>query len=258
LFYCVKGKGLKGPFSTLLIRSVITLIVFCLSFGAASAAPGLSIELGAGTEGVSTGIQIMVLLTVLSVAPSILLMTTSFVRFVIVFGMLRTALGLGQLPPTQVLIGLSLILTFVVMQPTFQRINDDALQPLLSREINEIEFLDKAKKPLRDFMLAQTSETEIGMALKVSNRPQPETVDELPSEVLIMSFMLSELKKAFQIGFMLFLPFVVIDMISATALVSIGLMFLPPTTISMPFKVVLFILIDGWSILSEGLVRGFN
>jgi flagellar biosynthesis protein FliP len=230
-----------------------------MSFDAASAAsPGLSIELGAGTEGVSTGIQIMVLLTVLSVAPSILLMTTSFVRFVIVFGMLRTALGLGQLPPTQVLVGLSLILTFVVMQPTFKQINDTALQPLLSQEINEIEFLDRAKKPLRSFMLAQTSEAEIGMALKVSNRPQPESVDELPSEVLIMSFMLSELKKAFQIGFMLFLPFVIIDMISATALVSIGLMFLPPTTISMPFKVVLFILIDGWSILSEGLVRGFN
>jgi flagellar biosynthesis protein FliP len=230
-----------------------------MSFDTASAAsPGLSIELGAGTEGVSTGIQIMVLLTVLSVAPSILLMTTSFVRFVIVFGMLRTALGLGQLPPTQVLVGLSLILTFVVMQPTFKQINDTALQPLLSQEINEIEFLDRAKKPLRSFMLSQTSEAEIGMALKVSNRPQPESADELPSEVLIMSFMLSELKKAFQIGFMLFLPFVVIDMISATALVSIGLMFLPPTTISMPFKVVLFILIDGWSILSEGLVRGFN
>ena len=241
-----------------MLRFTLPALIFITSFSAASAAPGVSLQLGDGAEGVSSGIQILILLTVLSVAPSILLMTTSFVRFVIVFGMLRTAMGVGQLPPTQVLIGLSLILTFVVMQPTFKEINDKALQPLLNQEINEIQFIDEAKKPLRAFMLAQTSEEEIRMALKVSNLGQPESADDLPSQVLIMGFMLSELKKAFQIGFMLFLPFVVIDMISATALVSIGLMFLPPTTISLPFKVVLFVLIDGWSILSEGLVRGFN
>jgi len=240
-----------------LLKFLCLALIFANSFSAASAAPGLSLELG-GTEGTSTGIQILVLLTVLSVAPSILLMTTSFVRFVIVFGMLRTAMGLGQLPPTQVLIGLSLILTFVVMQPTFQEINDRALQPLLNQEINELQFIDEAKKPLRTFMFAQTSEAEIAMAIKVTGIEQPKTAEDLPSQVLIMGFMLSELKKAFQIGFMLFLPFVVIDMISATALVSIGLMFLPPTTISMPFKIILFVLIDGWSILSEGLVKGFN
>lgn len=239
-------------------RFLLSALILITSISAASAAPGVSLELGAGSEGVSSGIQILVLLTVLSVAPSILLMTTSFVRFVIVFGMLRTAMGLGQLPPTQVLIGLSLILTFVVMQPTFTEINDKALQPLLNQEINELQFIDEAKKPLRTFMLAQTSEAEMAMAIKVSGMEQPENIDDLPSQILIMGFMLSELKKAFQIGFMLFLPFVVIDMISATALVSIGLMFLPPTTISMPFKVVLFVLIDGWSILSEGLVKGFN
>lgn len=239
-------------------RLLLLALIFLTSLAKASAAPGVTLELGAGSEGVSTGIQILVLLTVLSVAPSILLMTTSFVRFAVVFGMLRTALGLGQLPPTQVLIGLSLILTFVVMQPTFSEINDVALQPLLKREINEIQFLENVKQPLRKFMFAQTSENEISMALRVSNMEQPDSPDNLPSQILIMGFMLSELKKAFQIGFMLFLPFVVIDMISATALVSIGLMFLPPTTISLPFKIVLFVLIDGWSILSEGLIRGFN
>lgn len=239
-------------------RLLLPALILISSFSAATAAPGISLELGAGTEGVSSGIQILVLLTVLSVAPSILLMTTSFVRFIIVFGMLRTAMGLGQLPPTQVLIGLSLILTFVVMQPTFKEINDHALQPLLDQEINEIQFIEEAKKPLRTFMLAQTSEAEMAMAMKVSGIERPDKAEDLPSQILIMGFMLSELKKAFQIGFMLFLPFVVIDMISATALVSIGLMFLPPTTISLPFKVVLFVLIDGWSILSEGLVKGFN
>jgi flagellar biosynthetic protein FliP len=238
----------------------VLLLLASIFFGtlAASAAPGISIDLGSGAQGTSSGIQILVLLTILSVAPSILLMTTSFVRFVIVFGMLRNALGLGQLPPTQILVGLSLILTFVVMQPTFTQINDQALQPFINSEIDEKMFVQKSGDALKAFMLKQLKEHDIKMTLKIANLEQPEKPEDLPFHITTVAFMLSELKKAFQIGFMLFLPFMIIDMVVGSALVSVGLMFLPPTTISLPFKVVLFVLIDGWNIISEGLVRGFN
>jgi len=233
--------------------------LFFTSILSANAAPGISIDLGQGSEGVSSGIQILILLTILSVAPSILLMTTCFVRFIIVFGMLRTAMGLGQLPPTQILVGLSLILTFIVMQPTFTKINDTALQPFINSQIDEKAFIDRAYTPLAEFMSTQTSDQDIEMTLKLANlKERPESLEAMPKHILVAAFMLSELRKAFQIGFMLFLPFVIIDMIAASALVSVGLMFLPPTTISLPFKIVLFILIDGWVILSEGLVNSIQ
>lgn len=221
------------------------------------AAPGISLSLGEGAEGVGTGVQILIMLTILSVAPSIFLMTTSFVRFVIVFGMLRTAMGLGQLPPTQVLVGLSLILTFMVMQPTFDRINNEALQPFMQQKIDEQVFFKKAYTPLQEFMARQTDSNDIALALRIADIEQPENIADLPPHIMIVSFILSELTKAFKIGFMIFMPFIVIDMIVASALVSIGLMFLPPTTISLPFKIVLFVLIDGWALLSEGLMKGF-
>lgn len=237
---------------------LIIVLALSLICQAAHAAPGISLDLGAGSQGVSSGLQILILLTILSVAPSILLMTTSFVRFIIVFGMLRTALGLGQLPPTQVLIGLSLILTFVVMNPTFTKINDEALQPFIKQEINEKEFMTKLTGPLNKFMLDQTGEKELELAFRLTELNKPKNMQDMPLHISIFAFMLSELKKGFQIGFMIFLPFIVIDMIVASALVSVGLMFLPPATLSLPFKIVLFILIDGWNILSEGLVLSFR
>ena len=231
--------------------------IFICSTLAAKAAPGLNISFGDEPQGVGLGIQILVLLTILSIAPSILLLTTSFIRFVVVFGLLRQALGLGSLPPTQVLVGLSIILTFMVMNPYFKRINDEALQPFLTRQIDERTFFTKAIDPLEEFMLTQTPDTELKLAIKVAHMDQPKEPKDLPTHVLMVAFILSELKKAFQIGFVLFLPFIVIDMISASALVSIGLMFLPPATISLPFKIVLFILVDGWNIISENLVESF-
>lgn len=238
---------------------LISKILLFASFLSVSAAPGISLDLGQGSNGVSNGIQILILLTVLSVAPSILLMTTCFVRFVIVFGMLRTAMGLGQLPPTQILIGLSLILTFMVMQPSFQEINNKALQPFIRQEIDDKQFFDRAYQPLAKFMSSQISTKDLEMTLKLANLEEaPSSLATTPKHIMLVAFMLSELRKAFQIGFMLFLPFVIIDMIAASALVSVGLMFLPPTTISLPFKVVLFILIDGWAILSEGLVKSIQ
>ena len=245
--------------SKIFTKLSFSILLLATSVLAVQAAPGISIDLGQGSEGVSSGIQIMVLLTILSVAPSILLMSTCFVRFVIVFGMLRTAMGLGQLPPTQILIGLSLILTFMVMQPTFTQINDTALQPFIKQQIDEKQFVEKAFRPLAEFMAAQTSQKDFEMTLKLANLTEkPDSYETTPKHILLAAFMLGELRKAFQIGFMLFLPFVIIDMIAASALVSVGLMFLPPTTISLPFKVVLFILIDGWAILSEGLVKSIQ
>ncbi len=209
-----------------------------------------------GITGVPMGLQLLILLTILSVAPSILLMTTCFVRFIIVFGMLRTALGVGQLPPTQILVGLALILTFIVMQPTFSDINNGAIKPFIAQQIDEQVFLEKAINPLRKFMIGQTGEKELTMAFRIAEIDRPDQVKETPVHILAFAYMMSELRKAFQIGFMIYLPFVIIDMVVATAIVSIGLMFLPPTTISLPFKLVLFVLIDGWSIISEGLIRG--
>lgn len=235
----------------------LALLTLALIPQAAMAATGISLNLGDDAQGVSVGIQILILLTILSVAPSIMLMTTSFVRFVIVFGMLRTAMGLGQLPPTQVLIGLSLILTFMVMQPTFNQINQEAIQPFVQQKIDEKVFMTKAFTPLKNFMARQTDTPELELAMRVADIDRPESFDDLPPHVMVVAFILSELKKAFKIGFMIFMPFIVIDMIVASALVSIGLMFLPPTTISLPFKIVLFVLIDGWALLSEGLMKGF-
>lgn len=231
--------------------------ILLITMQAAHAVPGVSLNLGEDSRGVAVGVQLLVLLTILSVAPSILLMTTSFVRFIIVFGMLRTAMGIGQLPPTQVLVGLSLILTFMVMQPTFTRINTEALEPFMTQQIDEKEFFVKAFDPLKEFMIKQTDEAELRLAVTTADIEQPKTIQDIPPHLIVVAFMLSELKKSFQIGFMIFLPFIIIDMIVASALVSVGLMFLPPTTIALPFKVILFVLIDGWAILSQGLVQGF-
>ena len=242
-----------------LLNFKIAIILALISLTSVQAAPGINIDLGQGPEGVSSGIQILVLLTILSVAPSILLMSTCFVRFVIVFSMLRTAMGLGQLPPTQILVGLSLILTFMVMQPTFNEINNAALQPFIKQQIDEKQFIEKAFNPLAKFMAAQTSEADLELTFRLAQLDEkPESLEETPKHLMMVAFILGELRRAFQIGFMLFLPFVIIDMIAASALVSVGLMFLPPTTISLPFKVVLFILIDGWAILSEGLVNSIQ
>jgi flagellar biosynthetic protein FliP len=251
---------MHSPFAGRLLFKVILPFFICgiICIAPVQAANALSIQIGDSGQSLSTGLQILVLMTVLSVAPSILLMTTSFIRFIVVFGMLRLALGLGQLPPTQVLIGLALILTFMVMKPTFTEINDTALQPFLAQEIDEKQFFKRTMGPLKDFMLTQTSDEQLKLSFKIANLEQVDSTDDLPTHVLMVAYMLGELKKAFQIGFTLFLPFVVIDMIAASALVSIGLMFLPPATIALPFKVVLFILVDGWNLITENLVSSFT
>lgn len=239
------------------------LLLACLLQGE----PGYSIGLPTITLGVadadspqqvSTALQLLLVLTILSVAPAILLMTTCFTRIAIVLGFVRQAMGTQNMPPTQVILGLSLFLSFFVMSPTFTQINQEALQPYLNEELSQTEALEKAIGPMREFMFSQVREEELTLLTEISLGIEPEDQDDIPTLTLIPAFMLSELKRAFQMGFMIFIPFLVIDMVVASILMSMGMMMLPPVIISMPFKLLLFVLVDGWSLVVGSLVKSFT
>ena len=212
-------------------------------------------------ENFSAALQIIVLLTVLSLAPSILLMMTSFTRIIIVLSLLRQALGTQQLPPNQVLIGLSLFMTFLVMAPTYQRINDEALRPYLDGQIEQPEALDRAVVPIREFMINQImqagNEGDVDLFHSFGGNPPPATWGEVSTTTLIPAFMLSELKTAFLMGFKVYLPFLIIDMVISSVLISMGMMMLPPVLISLPFKLLLFVLVDGWRLITTALMSSF-
>jgi len=223
------------------------------------AAPSVTISLGSGSEPerVSVLLEILFLLTVLSLAPAILLLMTSFTRIIVVFSFLRHALSTQQLPPNQVLVGLALFLTFFVMTPVWQEVNTNALEPYLAREIPQQEALDRALKPLRQFMLRQTREPDLAVFLKAAQLQRPHKPEEVPTRVLLPAFVISELKTAFQIGFLIYIPFLIIDMVVASVLLSMGMMMLPPVMISLPFKLLLFVLVDGWTLLVGSLLKSF-
>ncbi|KKB38964.1 flagellar type III secretion system pore protein FliP [Bacillus thermotolerans] len=208
-------------------------------------------------ENVSTSVKLLLLLTVLSLAPSILILMTSFTRIVIVLSFVRSALGTQQTPPTQVLIGLSLFLTFFIMAPVFQQINDEALTPLFNEEINLEEAYDRASLPLKDFMSEHTRQKDLELFLNYSGAERPASIEDIPLTSLVPAFALSEIKTAFQIGFMIFIPFLVIDMVVASVLMSMGMMMLPPVMISLPFKILLFVLVDGWYLVIQSLLQSF-
>jgi flagellar biosynthetic protein FliP len=207
---------------------------------------------------VAVALQILFLVTVLALAPSILVMMTSFVRLIIVFSFLRRALGTQTMPPDQIMVGLALFLTIFIMMPVFSEINDRALQPYMAEQIGWNEALKRAGKPVRAFMLRQVNEKDVALFVRISKSPLPRNVDDLPYEVIIPAFITSELKTAFIIGFLLYIPFLVIDMIVASILLSMGMMMLPPVMISLPFKIVLFVLIDGWHLLVRQMVLSFH
>lgn len=238
---------------------VTGVLVWTGSAWAQTAAPLLSLDLdtSAGPDKLAVVVQLFLLMTVLSLAPSILIMLTSFARIVIVFSLLRQALGTNQLPPNQVVIGLALFLTFYVMAPVWHQVNTDALQPLLAKEIDQQQALDKALIPIRGFMLSQTREKDLALLVNVAKLPRPANADEVPTTVLIPSFIISELKTAFQIGFMLYVPFLIIDMVVASVLLSMGMMMLPPIMVSLPFKLMIFVLADGWHLIAGSLVNSF-
>ncbi|MGD9225504.1 MAG: flagellar type III secretion system pore protein FliP [Desulfobacterales bacterium] len=202
-------------------------------------------------------LQIFVLMTILSLAPAILIMLTSFTRIVIVLSLLRRALGTMQAPPNQVLIGLALFLTFFIMTPVWHNINQNALQPYLDDKIGQQQAFQNAAEPLREFMFKQTREKDLALFVGIAKVERPKDVDDIPISVLIPSFIISEVKTAFQIGLMLYVPFLIIDMVVASVLLSMGMMMLPPIMISLPFKLMLFVLADGWNLLVGSLVRSF-
>jgi flagellar biosynthesis protein FliP len=226
-----------------------------------AAAQELSLDLGNGEEGGSvTGriIQMIALLTVLSLAPSILVMVTSFTRIVIVLSFVRTAMGVQQTPPNQVLVSLALFLTFFVMMPTLEQAYDQGIKPLIDGEISESEAFDKAVDPVRRFMMEHVREQDLMLFADMAEVPDEELRTEAPLRVLIPAFMVSELRRAFEIGFLIFVPFLIIDMVVASVLMSMGMMMLPPIIISLPFKIIFFVLVDGWYLVVGSLVRSFG
>jgi flagellar biosynthetic protein FliP len=226
-----------------------------------AAAQALSLDLGNGDEGGSvTGriIQMIALLTVLSLAPSILVMVTSFTRIVIVLSFVRTAMGVQQTPPNQVLVSLALFLTFFVMMPTLEQSYDQGIKPLIDGEISEMEAFDKAVEPVRGFMMSHVREQDLMLFADMAEVPDEELRTETPLRVLIPAFMVSELRRAFEIGFLIFVPFLIIDMVVASVLMSMGMMMLPPIIISLPFKIIFFVLVDGWYLVVGSLVRSFG
>ncbi len=205
-----------------------------------------------------SSIQILILLTILTLAPAILILMTSFTRLIIVFSFLRQALGTQQMPPNQLLVGMSLFLTFFIMQPVFEKINTEALQPYVNGQLPQDAAMEKALVPLRKFMFSQTRAADLELFLKLSKVNSPKTRADVPTVVLIPAFVISELKTAFQIGFIIYLPFLVIDMIVASVLMALGMMMLPPVVISLPFKIMIFVLVDGWSLIVGSMVKSFG
>ena len=215
------------------------------------------IEPAATPKDVALSLQILFLLTILTLAPSIILMMTSFTRVFIVLDFIKRALSLQQTPPTQVIAGLSLFLTAFIMAPTLSEMNVAALQPYLNGQINNEQFFNQGVGPLREFMFRQTREKDVALFIQLANLEMPNTKDEVPTYCLIPAFMISELKRAFEIGVYIFIPFIVIDMIIASILMAMGMIMLPPVMISLPFKLILFVLVDGWNLIAYELVRSY-
>ena len=221
-------------------------------------AQALNINLGTGAGLTERVVQLMGLLTVLSLAPSIVIMTTSFVRIVVVLSLLRTAIGLQQSPPNAVIISLALFLTAIVMGPTFQQSYDDGIKPLLNQEMELPAAFDAAAGPVKTFMLKQVGQDDLALFVRLSKIPTPKAAADIPIRVVTPAFMISELKRSFEIGFLLFIPFLVIDLVVASVLMSMGMMMLPPSVVSLPFKLIFFVLVDGWRLVAASLVESFQ
>lgn len=240
-----------------LFLTVFALFVF-FAFPAQAQNLSLNLNGGEGASGPSQIVQMVALITVLSLAPSILMMVTSFVRIVVSLSLLRTALGLQQTPPNTVLISLALFLTFFIMAPTFQKAYEDGVSPYMEQKIEEKEAFEKSVKPFHDFMMRYTRDKDLRLFADIAKLPADTKAEAVPLQVLIPSFMISELRRAFEIGFLLFLPFLIIDMVVASVLMAMGMMMLPPSVISLPFKVIFFVLMDGWFMVVGSLVKSYG
>ena len=238
------------------LSAIVTLA--SLAFPIAAAAQALNIDLGTGAGLTERVVQLIGLMTVLSLAPSIVIMTTSFVRIVVVLSLLRTALGLQQSPPNAVIVSLALFLTAIVMGPTLQRSYDEGIKPLMDQQMELPAAFDAAGGPVKQFMLTQVDQEDLALFIRLSKIPRPATAVETPLRVVTPAFMISELKRAFEIGFLLFVPFLVIDLVVASVLMSMGMMMLPPVVVSLPFKLIFFVLVDGWRLVCGSLVESFQ
>ncbi len=254
-------KSIGGKSAILLFLAIFCAMVpnMATAQTAASALPLISVDVDQNADSGKMGVvlQIFLLLTVLSLAPSILVMVTSFTRIAIVLSLLRQAIGSNQLPPNQIIIGLSLFLTFFIMAPVWQTVHQEAVKPYLADEISAQDALEKALVPVRKFMSRQTREKDLALMVNVAQMERPKNIEEVPFHVLVPSFIISELKTAFQIGFMLYVPFLIIDMVVASVLLSMGMMMLPPVMVSLPFKLMIFVLTDGWYLIVGSLVKSF-
>ncbi len=249
----VNGKDLRQAALLSLGVTIASLIV-----PAAALAQAVNIDLGTGAGLTERVVQLIGLMTVLSLAPSIVIMTTSFVRITVVLSLLRTALGLQQSPPNAVLISLALFLTAIVMGPTLQRSYDEGVRPLLDKQMELPQAFEAAGEPVKGFMLSQVDKGDLALFVRLSRIEKPATLQDTPIRVVTPAFMISELKRAFEIGFLLFVPFLVIDLVVASVLMSMGMMMLPPVVVSLPFKLIFFVLVDGWRLVAGSLVESFH
>ena len=250
----------KKSITAALLLAVASLILASSAAAEPLALPTVSVGVGKVTKpaDVAVVLQIFFVMTVISLAPSLLMMTTSFTRIVVVLSFLRSALGTQQAPSNQIVIGLSLFLTFFIMAPVWQQVNTQALQPYRAQQITQEEALKRGVAPVRKFMLSQVREKDLALFISLSKLPRPKNADDIPTLTLIPAYMVSELKTAFQIGFLIFIPFLVLDMVVASVLMSMGMMMLPPVMISLPFKILLFVLVDGWGLIIGSLVKSFG
>jgi flagellar biosynthetic protein FliP len=248
---------IEGKTAGKMTSLAIVLFLTAITVPTAQAAPEISLSLGEDGN-LAPALQVVALLTVLSLVPAIMLMFTCFTRIVVVLSFVRMAIGTQQMPPGQIMIGLALFLTVFVMTPVWSQVNEEALQPLFDKEITEKEALSRAAVPVRAFMLYHTRQKDVMLFLKLAKKPRPNEPEDIPTSVLIPAFMISELKTAFQIGFILYIPFLVLDMVVASTLLSMGMMMLPPMMVSLPLKLMLFVLVDGWGLLVGSLVKSFN
>jgi len=248
-------------------KILILLLISLLSLSLAGCvgseewqAPGVTLTVGSegDSEQVSTGVQLLVLLTVLSLAPAILILATSFTRIVIVLSMVRSAIGTPTIPPNQIVIGLSLLLTFFVMNPVYQEVNAEAIQPYLDGDIEQSAAFEKAVGPVRNFMFSQVREKDLELFVSLNDGGRPETLDDISTVVLLPAFVISELRAAFIMGFAIYVPFLVIDMIISSILLAMGMMMLPPSLVSLPFKILLFVMVDGWYLITRSLSMSFT
>jgi flagellar biosynthesis protein FliP len=251
------GRTLKADLRRAFVLSLIATLG-ALIWPTVAAAQAINLNLGTGAGLTERIVQLVGLITVLSLAPSIVIMTTSFVRIVVVLSLLRTALGLQQSPPNYVLISLALFLTAIVMGPTFQQAYDGGIRPLLDKKMELPQAFDAASQPVKTFMLRQVDQEDLALFVRLAKIEKPKTAQALPLQVVTPAFMISELKRAFEIGFLLFVPFLVIDLVVASVLMSMGMMMLPPVTVSLPFKLIFFVLVDGWRLVAGSLVQSFH